>query len=236
MADISSPSSSNSRLQLNNEQLQYLFNKMSSDEQKELTDIMKNCTTEMATTRGLPATALVLGSLYFARTRLPPQYQFGPKGWPFYVIMGIGSMTVANLFSMGTCRDRVQPKVAELWEKYKLSKSRVNYDDLRRQNRQTAENANTTHIPTSRVYDPYSTPIPEVAEVRGPAQLSHEAPVMKDSYAAAFASNPYSFDMTGGAPADSGKYGGSSGYSYPNDGEAYMSGTPSGHNRDRSYS
>lgn len=106
---------------------------------------------QITMSRGIPFTMLTLGSLYFARTRLPAKYHFGPKvrnplinctksvdlaskatrlfcmnimwnwqssqGWPFYFIMGIGSFTAANVMSMGTCRDRVQPKIAQLWQK-----------------------------------------------------------------------------------------------------------------------
>lgn len=74
-------------------------------------------------TRGLPITAAVLGSLYFARTRLPAQYHFGPKGWPFYAIMGIGTLTTVNVFSMGSCRERVQPLIARMWQKVRVSSS-----------------------------------------------------------------------------------------------------------------
>ncbi|KAK6729781.1 hypothetical protein RB195_006684 [Necator americanus] len=124
------------KVQLNNEELQKLLNKMSSDERKELTDTLKQCTTEMTMTRGVPITAAVLGSLYYARTRLPPQYHFGPKGWPFYAIMGIGTLTTVNILSMGKCRDRVQPIIGELWQKYNTGQSSTNYDAIRRRHRE----------------------------------------------------------------------------------------------------
>uniref|UniRef100_A0A914R6D8 Uncharacterized protein n=1 Tax=Parascaris equorum TaxID=6256 RepID=A0A914R6D8_PAREQ len=50
----------------------HLLQKLSSDEQKELGQMLKVCTTEMTFTRGLPFAAAVIGSLYFARKRLPP--------------------------------------------------------------------------------------------------------------------------------------------------------------------
>lgn len=68
-------------------------------------------------TRGVPITAAVLGSLYFARTQLPSQYHFGPKGWPFYAIVGIGSLVVSNTLFMKTCRDRMMPKIEQLWQR-----------------------------------------------------------------------------------------------------------------------
>ncbi|PIO73739.1 hypothetical protein TELCIR_04271 [Teladorsagia circumcincta] len=124
------------KVNLNNEELQKLFNKMSSDERKELTDTLRACTTEVTMTRGLPITAAVLGSLYFARTRLPPQYHFGPKGWPFYAIMGIGTLTTVNVLAMGQCRERIQPFVAKMWQKYNVGHSSTSYDDIRRRHRQ----------------------------------------------------------------------------------------------------
>ncbi|WKX91741.1 hypothetical protein Q1695_010066 [Nippostrongylus brasiliensis] len=124
------------KVQLSNEELQKLLNKMSSDERAELTQTLKSCTTEMTMTRGLPITAAVLGSLYFARTRLPPQYHFGPKGWPFYAIMGIGTLTTANILSMGNCRERVQPLIAKLWQKYNIGHSSSSYEEIRRRHRQ----------------------------------------------------------------------------------------------------
>ncbi|ETN75090.1 hypothetical protein NECAME_03813 [Necator americanus] len=90
----------------------------------------------MTMTRGVPITAAVLGSLYYARTRLPPQYHFGPKGWPFYAIMGIGTLTTINILSMGKCRDRVQPIIGELWQKYNTGQSSTNYDAIRRRHRE----------------------------------------------------------------------------------------------------
>lgn len=124
------------KVQLNNEELQKLLNKMSSDERKELTDTLRSCTSEVTMTRGLPITAAVLGSLYFARTRLPAQYHFGPKGWPFYAIMGIGTLTTVNVFSMGSCRERVQPLIARMWQKYNIGHSSTSYEEIRRRHRQ----------------------------------------------------------------------------------------------------
>ncbi|KAJ1346479.1 hypothetical protein KIN20_001269 [Parelaphostrongylus tenuis] len=124
------------KVQLNAEELAMLLNNLSSDERDQLTNTLKSCTREMTVTRGLPITAAVLGSLYFARTRLPPQYHFGPKGWPFYAIMGIASLTGVNVLSMGSCRDRVQPFLTQMWQKYGARQSTTKYDELRRHNRQ----------------------------------------------------------------------------------------------------
>lgn len=160
------------KVQLDAEQLQMLLNQMSSDERDELTNTLKSCTREMTVTRGLPITAAVLGSLYFARTRLPPQYHFGPKGWPFYAIIGVASLTGVNVLSMGMCRDRVQPLITQMIQKYGTAHSTTNYDEIRRRNRQqygfesndsiatstTAQRQSFgySHIPTDRPnVDPY---------------------------------------------------------------------------------
>ena len=85
---------------LNNEQIQWLLSRLSSDDQKELSVILRDCTSEMTLTRGLPFTAAVLGSLYFARSRLPESLRIGPKRWPFYALIGVGALTSANMLSM----------------------------------------------------------------------------------------------------------------------------------------
>lgn len=66
---------------------------------------------------GIPFAAAVIGSLYFARKRLPPALHFGPKKWPFYVVVGIGALTTANLLSMSNCTERIQPHLNALWQK-----------------------------------------------------------------------------------------------------------------------
>uniref|UniRef100_A0A914ZUT0 OCIA domain-containing protein n=1 Tax=Parascaris univalens TaxID=6257 RepID=A0A914ZUT0_PARUN len=126
----------NSR-RLTSEEIQHLLQKLSSDEQKELGQMLKVCTTEMTFTRGLPFAAAVIGSLYFARKRLPPALHFGPKKWPFYVVVGIGALTTANLLSMSNCTERIQPHLSALWQKHSSeSSSGVSYEDLRRRNRE----------------------------------------------------------------------------------------------------
>ncbi|GMT02670.1 hypothetical protein PENTCL1PPCAC_24844, partial [Pristionchus entomophagus] len=143
---------SQGKLTLNGEQIQHLLSKISSDEQKDIQDSIRDCTREVTMTRGIPFTAITLGSLYFARTRLPAKYHFGPKGWPFYAIMGIGSFTAANVFGMSACRERVQPKIAQLWQKYGSSEaSATNYAALRNRNRGGAEAAGLV---------PENTPMP----------------------------------------------------------------------------
>ncbi|KAI6197222.1 hypothetical protein M3Y94_01198700 [Aphelenchoides besseyi] len=133
---------------LNPEQVQWLLNHMSSDDQKELTHIMKSCTSEMTLTRGLPFAALTIGSLYFARSRLPENLRFGPKRWPFYALIGIGALTAANVLSMNKCADRVNPKLVEIYTKYnqQQANSTHRYDELRRQNR-SRQFASTSSTP-----------------------------------------------------------------------------------------
>ncbi|KAK5981453.1 hypothetical protein GCK32_002921 [Trichostrongylus colubriformis] len=148
------------KVNLNNEELQKLLTKMSSDEQKELADTLKACTREVTLTRGLPITAALIGSLYYARTRLPPQYHFGPKGWPFYAIMGIGCLTTVNVFSMGQCRDRIQPFIAKMWQKYNVGHSSTSYDDIRRRHRQesgfAASDVPQAGVQPRKFEDPYA--------------------------------------------------------------------------------
>ncbi|XGW19466.1 hypothetical protein V3C99_003370 [Haemonchus contortus] len=168
------------KVNLNNEELQKLFNKMSSDERKELTDTLRACTTEVTLTRGLPITAIVLGSLYYARTRLPPQYHFGPKGWPFYAIMGIGTLTTVNVFGMGQCRDRIQPFVARMWQKYNVGHSSTSYDDIRRRHRMesgfAAPDVSAAGVQPRKFEDPYAATERSYKDPYAATDLSYKDP------------------------------------------------------------
>lgn len=122
--------------QLSDEELISLTSKLSSDDQRMLTDLVGDCTREMTLYRGLPFTAAVLGSMYYARQRLPSSLYFGPKGLPFYFIIGIGALTTANVFSMSTCKRRLMPTLIALNQKYSNgTPSDRSYEELRRLNR-----------------------------------------------------------------------------------------------------
>nr|CDJ95917.1 Protein F48C1.6 [Haemonchus contortus] len=153
---------------------------MSSDERKELTDTLRACTTEVTLTRGLPITAIVLGSLYYARTRLPPQYHFGPKGWPFYAIMGIGTLTTVNVFGMGQCRDRIQPFVARMWQKYNVGHSSTSYDDIRRRHRMesgfAAPDVSAAGVQPRKFEDPYAATERSYKDPYAATDLSYKDP------------------------------------------------------------
>ena len=118
--DISWQMGTGSNEKLSGEQLDWLLKRLSTDDQKELGTMLRNCTFEMTTTRGLPFAALVTGSMYFARSRLPANLQFGPKRWPFYAMIAVGSMTAANILSMNNCGERVKPKMFQLYQKVSI--------------------------------------------------------------------------------------------------------------------
>ncbi|CAJ0578152.1 unnamed protein product, partial [Mesorhabditis spiculigera] len=183
---------------LNQEQLQHLLKNISSDEKAELEAIVKKCSGEILTTRALPFTAVVLGSLAFARSRLPPQYHFGPKGWPFYVVMGIASFTGATVLSAGKCQEQTRPKVEELWRKYQdRTHAKTSYDELRQQNRRGIDYGHQAeqHAPQMRHGEGVQRPI-------SPSQPQAARPIP------GYGSQPYGYgDASAGA---------------------YMSGTPSG--------
>ncbi|TKR93499.1 hypothetical protein L596_007944 [Steinernema carpocapsae] len=132
---------------LNTDQIQWLLKQLSTDDSKKLGEELKGCTSEMVITRGLPFSVAIMGSLWFARNRLPAKFHFGPKGPWFYPIMGIASLTAANFMAIGTCSDRMKPRLRELWIKYssvdnKKSTSATTYEMLRQRNR-----ANLTGAP-----------------------------------------------------------------------------------------
>lgn len=119
----SDPSSSRSALtnsnsnQISIEQLQWLLKILSTEDREKLSSQMKQCSTEMIMTRGLPLSALICGSLYYARKRLPQNLQFGKKTWPILLLAGFGSITLSNLLTVNTCGERVKPLLTELYQK-----------------------------------------------------------------------------------------------------------------------
>ncbi|CAD5205508.1 unnamed protein product [Bursaphelenchus okinawaensis] len=129
------------RLGLTPEQLKWLMTKLSSDDEKDLSKTMRDCTSEMTATRGFPFAIGTMVSMWIVRNRLPEKYWIGPKSaWAFYTLIGLGSLTAANLLSMNTCADRVRPKLAALYEKYNEiadghGAPQDRYSQLREQNR-----------------------------------------------------------------------------------------------------
>lgn len=102
---------------LNSEQVNWLLKIISTDDQARVVKATKDCTSEVFYTRGLPLSAAVCASIYYARTKLPPQYHFGPKGWPMYLLMTFGTITLTNLLSAEKCSKRIRPILSELYLK-----------------------------------------------------------------------------------------------------------------------
>lgn len=71
-------------------------------------DVYKACSREVAFTRSLPFTALVVGSLYWAKRHLPAPMQFFGNRWPFYVATGMSAFIVGQLLSFDKCNDRAK--------------------------------------------------------------------------------------------------------------------------------
>uniref|UniRef100_A0A1I7X9I9 OCIA domain-containing protein n=1 Tax=Heterorhabditis bacteriophora TaxID=37862 RepID=A0A1I7X9I9_HETBA len=137
-------------IELNAEQLRHLLEVISSDEHNEIKTIARGCAREMTLKYGIPFSFGVTGTLYYARTRLPPKYHFGPKGWPFYFMMGFASLTAANIFTMGNCRNRLRPRISELWIKYNNSQPNT-FEEVRQTNRQ--RDRTITEKPPTKLYN-----------------------------------------------------------------------------------
>ncbi|CAJ0955005.1 unnamed protein product, partial [Mesorhabditis belari] len=190
------------------EQMQNLFKKLSSDELKDVQETFQKCSTEILLTRGLPVTSVILGSLYLARTRLPPQYHFGPKGWPFYALLGVGCMTATSVLSMGSCKDRIMPKIEALWKKYELdAQPRNTYEQLRMRNRQGASYPQQ-HLPQEQQQHSYDYGHASTAK-----PFSEPSPITSGAGMAALATQPQ-------MPVDKLRHGPLT------DEVSYMSGTP----------
>lgn len=120
--DLNSNSASFSRsnFQLNVEEINWLISIISTEDRAKLTKVARDCSSEINFTRGLPLTAAVCGSIYYARNKLPSQYHFGPKGWPMYLLLTFGTMTFTNLFYAGTCNKRIEPVLNDLYQKVNI--------------------------------------------------------------------------------------------------------------------
>lgn len=106
---------------LNPEQFKWLMENISSDDKETLGKVMKDCTSEMLVSRCLPIAAGTMILLGVARKRLPEKYWIGPKGnVPFFLLVGVGSFCAANIFSMGSCSDKVRPVLQELYQKVSI--------------------------------------------------------------------------------------------------------------------
>ncbi|KAI6174722.1 hypothetical protein M3Y97_01021800 [Aphelenchoides bicaudatus] len=122
---------------LTNGQIQWLFERMSSDDQKVLKDNMKSCSREMFLTRTLPISAAVTASIYFARKRMPDTLIAGPKN-PWFVtsVVGVASLVLGGMLTFGTCLDRVRPLMVDMYRRYEEAAPMSEYDKLRTANRQ----------------------------------------------------------------------------------------------------
>uniref|UniRef100_A0A914WD74 OCIA domain-containing protein n=1 Tax=Plectus sambesii TaxID=2011161 RepID=A0A914WD74_9BILA len=134
------------------EVLRRTLESLSSDQQKELMGVYKECSREVALTRALPFAGAVVASLYAAKKFLPPQLQMFGNRWPFYVATGMGAFIVGQLLTFDKCNDRAKEYLYRLsgqelqspatTEYQMASETRempsrdLTYDDLREQNRE----------------------------------------------------------------------------------------------------
>uniref|UniRef100_A0A914QEJ8 Uncharacterized protein n=1 Tax=Panagrolaimus davidi TaxID=227884 RepID=A0A914QEJ8_9BILA len=198
----------NANEQLNGEQIDWLIKRLSTDDQQEIGKILRDCTKEMTLTRGLPFAALVTGSMYVARSRLPESLRFGPKRWPFYAMIAVGSLTTANLLSMNNCGQRVKPKMYELYQKYTTNQPNqtMTYESLRAANRQHAAAPQSYGISTA----PQDSPQPLDEQRPG----VYPAPPPKSGYlyedAPTISGTPFSPTTSGNEPREKPTRGGGS--------------------------
>ncbi|KAH7730122.1 Protein F48C1.6 [Aphelenchoides avenae] len=104
-----------------------------------LKERLGTCARQAMLTKGLPITGLIIGSLYFARSRLPESLRFIKNGWLFYSLIGVGGITASTVFGASTCTNTVvRPVLAELYQKYHTQDPGTGrtYDELRRLHRE----------------------------------------------------------------------------------------------------
>lgn len=111
--------------QLSMEQYEWLWKRLSSEDQAEFLGASKQCLYKVALTRSVPFAALVTGSLYYAGSRLPGALRIGPKSWMYYAAVGFASFTVSNVFFAGTCSNDMRLKLNELYHRVRLDACRL---------------------------------------------------------------------------------------------------------------
>ncbi|KAE9549316.1 hypothetical protein FO519_007467 [Halicephalobus sp. NKZ332] len=190
------------------EQMDWLLKRLSSDDQNELGQILKSCTYEMTLTRGIPFALLATGSLYFARSRLPEQLRFGPKGWPFYGLVGFASLCTANLLSMNTCGDRVKPKIWELYHKYQENtnapQNATSYEALRARNRQNLSPQQVDQGYPPQIYPPQGDQSRQGQRIPNPRGARPESGFIYDDSVPVISGTPYDTSPMQERPTSSG--------------------------------
>jgi len=103
--------------QLTIEQTEWLWKRLSTEDQSEFLGATKKCLYKVALTRSLPFTALVTGSLYYAGHKLPGALRIGPKSWAYYAAVGFATFSVSNVIFAGSCSNDMRLKLTELYRK-----------------------------------------------------------------------------------------------------------------------
>lgn len=161
----------NDHQKFRSDEVQNVLSKLSPDEQMMLGDILKDCTREMTLYRGLPFAALSIGSLYLARKRLPPALHFGPKGWPFYIVVGIGAITTANVLSIPKCTQRIQPTMEMFMKKYSSEETSSTTNIDRRGREGSSASQYTLTKPEVPIGSPSSASLTSSPELMEPVTL-----------------------------------------------------------------
>ncbi|KAI6170943.1 hypothetical protein M3Y97_01107200 [Aphelenchoides bicaudatus] len=120
--------------ELTKEQMRWLLEKVSQEDQKLLNDKMKACSSEMFWTKTLPFGVGTVTSVYFARKMFPNIKRIGPKNQLF--VVGLTSLVLGGLLTFGTCVDRIKPLMAEMYPKYNQPTHESEYNKIRAVNRQ----------------------------------------------------------------------------------------------------
>lgn len=99
------------------DQIDWLLKRLSTEDQYDLMQKSKQCLYKVTLTRGVPFAALITGSMYYARARLPESLRFGPKGWTFYALVGVASLAASNVLFAGKCSEELKPQLNALYRK-----------------------------------------------------------------------------------------------------------------------
>uniref|UniRef100_A0A0N5BFR3 OCIA domain-containing protein n=1 Tax=Strongyloides papillosus TaxID=174720 RepID=A0A0N5BFR3_STREA len=127
---------------VNGAQLQYLFERLSTDDRQMLMTEIAKIQKDALLTRTLPITAFGVGCMYYARTKLKIPALLKRKPIQLYVGIGLFSFLSSGFITRPLCRKKLQPIYSNLVEKYKVNEqSEQNiskhggYEELRRRNR-----------------------------------------------------------------------------------------------------
>ncbi|EFP12405.1 hypothetical protein CRE_29529 [Caenorhabditis remanei] len=186
---------SSPKTELNNEQIHALLNKLSSDEQKELTEMMRTCTTEACyndtwvtnhwsrSRKFLPSQTTSPRSISFRSEGMAILRNYGSGVTPLLLRIlclwaRVETGSNQELISFGIRYVSHNKSLQNMNFQYNLAQSATNYDEIRRQNRGGAGETSISRMQTNQREPVHA---PQRAEKPNPYDYTYSVPTEETS-------------------------------------------------------